>query len=250
MDRSKYFNWDKNRSTNLNIGFILALSFVILAFNWTVEDPTNKDYQVETTSDSEPIEVVRTAQLEKPTPPPPVIKPTEIIEEIDEAEFSEEPVIEKLDAVISKSEEIPDVEDYALPDVPPPPPIPVVEEEEDHPFLKVEEMPRFGDCADKMKMTKAERTICSDRAYMTYMAQHLRYPAIARENNVQGTVVVEFIIDKKGVVTQAKVLRDIGGGCGQEALRVIKSMPNWTAGQQRGRNVLVKMRLPVRFRLN
>lgn len=249
MDRSKYFNWDKNRSTNLNIGFIIALSFAILAFNWTVDDPSNQDYKVEEEDTSEPIEVVRTAQLEKPTPPPPAIKATEMINEFEPIEFSEEPLIEKLDAIIADTKEVELKEDYSLPAPPPAPPIPK-EEDYDAPFLRVEEMPRFGDCADKLVMTKNERKMCSDRAFMSYIAKQVRYPAIARENNVQGTVVVEFIVNKQGAITEAKIIRDIGGGCGQEALRVIKKMPNWTAGQQRGRNVMVKMKLPIHFRLD
>ena len=248
MNRSKYFNLNKNRSINLKIGFILALSFTILAFNWTVEDATQVDYQIDETIDTESIEVVRTTQLEKPTPPPDVVKPTELFKEVETIEFTNEPIEPKVSSNLSEVDfddiNLPLPKKKELPPSPPPPPVP----DEDDFFTIVEEMPRFGDCADKL--TKNERKMCSDQAFLSYVSQHVKYPAMARENNVQGTVVIEFIVNKKGKITDATILRDIGAGCGQEALRVIKQMPNWTAGQQRGRSVNVKMKLPVRFRLN
>lgn len=249
MNRSKYFNWNKNRSINLKIGFILALSFTILAFNWTVEDARPANYQIDETIDTESIEVVRTTQLEKPTPPPDVVKPTEVFKEVETFEFTNESIEAK---VANNLNEV-DFDEINLPlakkkELPPPPPPPAPEEDDDGFFIIVEEMPRFGDCASKL--TKNERKICSDQAFLNYVYQHVKYPAMARENDVQGTVVIEFIVNKKGKVTDATILRDIGAGCGQEALRVIKQMPKWTAGQQRGRSVNVKMKLPVRFRLN
>ena len=60
---------------------------------------------------------------------------------------------------------------------------------------------------------------------------------------------VTFVVEKDGSVTGVRVLRDIGGGCGQEAIRVVKSMPKWTPGKQRGKNVRVQYNLPVNFSL-
>lgn len=66
---------------------------------------------------------------------------------------------------------------------------------------------------------------------------------------MEGIVVVEFIIDKTGAVTKSKILKDIGAGCGEEALRVVGLMPKWTPGIQRGRQVSVALRLPVKFKV-
>ena len=71
----------------------------------------------------------------------------------------------------------------------------------------------------------------------------------AIENGVQGTVYVSFVVESDGRINEAKVLRGIGSGCDEEALRVVKSMPNWTPGTQRGKPVRVRYNLPIRFHL-
>jgi protein TonB len=81
----------------------------------------------------------------------------------------------------------------------------------------------------------------------------VKYPAIARENGIQGRVVVQFVVEKDGKITDANVVRDIGAGCGEEALRVVNSMNSmnqrWTPGKQRGKPVRVQFTLPVSFKL-
>ena len=72
---------------------------------------------------------------------------------------------------------------------------------------------------------------------------------MARENDIQGTVAVRFVVDKDGSIGDVEVLRGIGGGCDQEAVRVIKSMPPWKAGKQNGQPVKVYFTLPVKFKL-
>ena len=88
---------------------------------------------------------------------------------------------------------------------------------------------------------------------MKFIYQHIQYPAIARENGVFGTVVVQFIVEKDGTVKDAKVVRDIGGQCGAETLRVVHLMNakgiKWTPGKQRGTPVRVQFNLPVKFKL-
>ena len=110
-------------------------------------------------------------------------------------------------------------------------------------------MPLFGDCTS-VQLSKAEKKTCSDRALLTHLLKHLRYPAMARENGVEGLVVVQFVVEKNGQITDAKVVRDIGAGCSQEALRVVNNMPEWTPGKQRGREVRVQYSLPVKFALH
>lgn len=113
--------------------------------------------------------------------------------------------------------------------------------ENDEIFTIVEEMPLFGGCKDEQ---------CSNQKVAEFIGERLRYPPIAREQNVEGTVIVSFVIDENGSVTDVRPIRDIGYGCGDEAVRVIKSLPNWKAGTQRGKNVRVKMHLPLRFSLD
>ncbi|MCI1265079.1 MAG: energy transducer TonB [Saprospiraceae bacterium] len=77
----------------------------------------------------------------------------------------------------------------------------------------------------------------------------MKYPAIARENDIQGTVVVQFVVAKDGDITKVNVVRGIGGGCDEEAVRVVKSMPNWKSGKHNGKAVPVNFTLPIKFKL-
>jgi protein TonB len=91
------------------------------------------------------------------------------------------------------------------------------------------------------------------RKMLEFIYKNIKYPAIARENGVEGTVVVQFVVEKDGSIANAKVVRDIGAQCGQEAMRVVQMMNQkglkWTPGKQRGRPVKVQFNLPVKFRL-
>lgn len=82
-----------------------------------------------------------------------------------------------------------------------------------------------------------------------YLASNIKYPASAREKGIEGMVVVAFVVDREGKISNAEILKGIGGGCDEEALRVINAAPNWEPGQQRGKDVNVRMRLPIQFQL-
>ncbi|MFM9948444.1 MAG: energy transducer TonB [Saprospiraceae bacterium] len=123
-------------------------------------------------------------------------------------------------------------------DAPEEAPPPVVEEEEKPStqiFTVVEQKPEFeGGVA----------------ALMKYVAENIKYPSMARETGIEGTVVVKFVVDEVGNVSQATAVRGIGGGCDQEALRVVNTLSGkWKPGKQRGRPVKVWFTLPVKFKL-
>lgn len=84
---------------------------------------------------------------------------------------------------------------------------------------------------------------------LKYLAENIKYPPLARENNIQGMVVLSFVIGKDGKVSDVGIVKDIGGGCGKEAVRVVQSMPAWIPGEANGYPVKVRFTLPVRFRL-
>jgi periplasmic protein TonB len=112
---------------------------------------------------------------------------------------------------------------------------PVIDvEPEAEPPTSVQEMPSF---------------VGGEAALFQYLANTIKYPKMARETNVQGKVYVSFVIDAAGNITQVKLLRGIGGGCDEEALRVISMMPTWNAGRQNGRAVRVLFHMPIVFRL-
>lgn len=82
-----------------------------------------------------------------------------------------------------------------------------------------------------------------------FLRDNINYPAIARENNIQGTAALSFVVGKDGSISSVTILKEPGGGCGKEAVRVVNSMPKWTPGEANGNPVKVKFTLPVRFRL-
>lgn len=88
-----------------------------------------------------------------------------------------------------------------------------------------------------------------DAAFGKYLEKTLRYPTVAKENNLQGRVTVSFVVEKNGKLTDIKVLRDIGGGTGEEAIRVLSKSPAWSPGIQNGKPVRVAYTMPINFTL-
>lgn len=86
-------------------------------------------------------------------------------------------------------------------------------------------------------------------ALLNYLQKNIKYPSHARDKNVQGRVYINFIVGKKGKILFPYVARGIGGGCDEEALRVIRNMPHWKPGKQNGKPVAVRFNLPVKFSL-
>ncbi len=130
---------------------------------------------------------------------------------------------------------------------PPPPPPPPPQPEVQEIFKVVEEMPRFPGCEDLRD--KNERLKCSQEKMLKYVYDNMNYPEVAKKNQVEGTVVIQFVVEKTGNIKGAKIVRDIGAGCGAEALRIINLMPKWNPGKQRGRPVRVQYNFPVKFKI-
>lgn len=82
-----------------------------------------------------------------------------------------------------------------------------------------------------------------------YLASNLKYPAQARQMGIEGTVILVFVINTDGSISDVEVLRGIGGGCDEEAMRVVQNSPDWKPAEQRDRTVNSRMRLPIRFKL-
>ena len=86
-------------------------------------------------------------------------------------------------------------------------------------------------------------------ALMKYLSENVKYPVVAQENGVQGRVVVSFVVEKDGHITDVKVVRSVDPTLDKEAARVVKSMPSWIPGKQNGSAVRVKYNVPVSFKL-
>lgn len=117
----------------------------------------------------------------------------------------------------------------------PPPPPQVQEDEPKKTFTVVEVMPEYPGGVNEM---------------MKFLAENIKYPTVAKENGVSGKVYVSFIVEKDGLISDITILRGIGAGCDEEAIRVIKMMPKWKPGTQRGQAVRVQYNVPIKFTLD
>lgn len=124
----------------------------------------------------------------------------------------------------------------------------VMGEKQDVPIL--EEMPAkpTGEALYNL-VEKMPQFPGGEAVMVQFLTDNLKYPVLAKEYGIEGRVVVSFIVEKDGSLTDLKIIKDIGGGCGEEALRLVRAMPKWQAGQQHGRTVRVAYILPVSFRL-
>ncbi len=119
-------------------------------------------------------------------------------------------------------------------------------------FLIVDEMPRFPGCED-LEGSIAEKDNCAKEKLLAFVYDNIAYPDSALEKGIEGTVVLRFIVDKEGKVTNDTILKDIGGGCGEAALNVVRSMnempEKWTPGIHKGKAASVYFTLPVKFKI-
>ena len=206
---------EKKRSLYLQIGFIIALLLVYVAFEYKNYDNSSYNLGDLNLDDLEEEIIPITKQEKKPPPPPP--PPPEIIEIVeDEIEIEEELEIEDTE---TDEDEIIEIE----------------EEDDDEFFMVVENMPEFPG---------------GDLGLMKYIQKNVKYPPIAKEYNITGKVYVQFIVDKSGTVTNVKVVRGVDKNLDAEAVRVVKSLPKYKPGKQRGKPVRVMFTIPINFTLN
>ena len=251
MKRIDISRLQKNKGIHFKISFIIALSMTIMAFNYTVYD-YEQVVELEGPIYVDPdVEVIRTPSQEKPTPPPPKLDFVQRIEEVEETDLVEaqpkpKEIPLEIPADVAVLVAAPPV---SKPAPPKPKPKPVVFEEEIDAgklYTIVEDMPEFGDCGTSKN--KNERKQISQKNLLQFIYKKIKYPRIALENGIQGRVFVRFIVNKEGVVEDAEILKEPGGGLGKEVLRVIDLMPKWKPGKQGLHPVKVQYTLPVEFK--
>lgn len=210
---------EKRRISLIIMGLVFATALVLVAFEWRTYETSVTDLG-ELQLDLLEEELIPPSQQQPPPPPPPPA-PTTIIEIVeDEEEIEEEMIMPDLE--ITEDTEIEEIED-------------VTEEvTEEQIFTIVEEMPEFPGGEGEL---------------FSYLRKNVKYPAIAKDAGIQGTVYVSFVVFTDGTIRDVKVLRGIGGGADEEAVRVVKSMPKWKPGKQRGKSVKVQYNLPIKFTL-
>ncbi len=203
------------------IGMILALAAIFLAFEYKSYDARTINMEQRVVEDI-PEEIVPiTEQAAKPPPPPPPQQTTVLSIVQDDVEVEDVEINVEIDQTVAIEVYVPPVREEEE----------VIEEEI---FTVVESMPEFPGGQAKM---------------LEFIATNIKYPPMARESGIQGRVFVNFVVEPDGSVSNVTILRGIGGGCDEEAIRVIQSMPKWTPGRQRGKAVRVSFNLPVRFTL-
>lgn len=210
-------NTQRFRSTFLLTGFIISLLVILYAFSWSEKEEMSGSLGDLKIDEDIEIEPPQTKQEKPPPPPPPppkleVVEDEEILEE-DEPEIEDQEIDEDTEIEQELEEEV--IEEAKI-------------------FTIVEEMPTFPGGEKKL---------------YEFINKNLNYPQIAKESGIEGLVVVNFVVDETGSVSNVKVLRGIGGGCDEEAVRVVKRFPKWNPGKQRGKPVKVSFNLPIRLKL-
>lgn len=208
------------RSLIFSISLSLSIGLVLMAFEWkTVGISSTVSLETSGSPFEEVLEVPITNQA---TPLPPKVSTPTIIEIPDEEEIQE--IVEiNLDIEIAE----PIVESFVLADTP-------EEEVADEVFNVVEVMPSFPGGSSK---------------FNEFITQNLKYPLKARRANVEGKVIVSFIVEANGKLSDIEVVKGIGYDCDEEAVRVLLNTPDWIPGQQMGRNVKVRVLLPLTFNI-
>lgn len=224
MELKKHPDSDLFRKSSfyMSIGLMISLLFTVVSFEWKSYD--NNELVNLGALDADFEELQDIPITEQPPPPPPQVTPPEIIEVPDEQEIEQEIEV-NLDVEVTEETVIEDVVFDEAPE----------EEAADEIFQFVEDQPT---------------PLGGMKAFYAYVGKNMKYPAQARRMGIEGKVYITFVVGKDGALTDIKVLKGIGAGCDQEAIRVLSGAPKWKPGKQRGRPVRVRMQLPIIFKLN
>ena len=221
--KSPKANLENKKLMFMQIGLIISLLIAWAAFEYKSYDKRQLDESFKRQAENIEEDLVEITKQEEQKP-----QPVEVPQQTTQLEIVDDNVETKDIEINAEVEQNEVIEEYVAPEV--------VEEEvqEQEIFQIVEEMPAFPGGEGKL---------------LEYVAKNIKYPQIARETGIQGRVFVGFVVEPDGSVSNVKILRGIGGGCDEEAMRVIKSLPKWKPGKQRGKAVRVSYQIPVVFRL-
>jgi periplasmic protein TonB len=224
--KSEKANLESKKSLFFEIGLIVALAVVLFAFEYKSYDE-KEEVVIATEAKTEVEEMVIQTQQDQPEPPKQEVELSTTEFEIvsDDVEITNKFDLDALTSDVNGEVYVPTVEIKEQ----------VVEvEEEEEIFQVVEQTAMFPG---------------GYQALNKYLRDNIKYPQQAKETGTQGKVFLTFVVEKDGSITDIKILRDIGSGCGEEAIRVVKSMPKWTPAKQRGKTVRQQFNLPVSFAL-
>jgi len=220
--KSKKADLENKKGVFIQVGLVVALSVILIGFEWTSKPDTNDDTEMvqQIEMENEMI-VTRRQEPPKEQPKPETPKVAEVLDiveddvEIDDFDFDME-VDEDTEYDFTMVED--DEEEI----------------EEEQIFYIVEDMPTFNGGDPAIEFRK-------------YIAQNLEYPEIAAENGISGRVIVQFAVNSNGKVVDAVVVRSVDPALDKEAIRVVMASPPWTPGKQRGKAVKVLFTFPINF---
>jgi protein TonB len=213
------------QSLILSFSLALTMGIVIMAFEWKSYDKAIAELMDKSVNTFEVLTEIPPTEI--PPPPPPSITLSSFVEVPDEEEIMEDLDI-KIDVEISEESRIEEITIPVLDNT--------IEKEDSDAIFTIVESPAAPEGGFE--------TFYKD------IAERMNYPAQARRMAVEGRVFVEFVINRDGSLTDLSVIKGIGAGCDEEAIRVLKTAPPWTPGRQRGKPVRQKMVLPIVFKLS
>ncbi len=223
LKKSNKADLENKRSVFMQIGLVLALGITLFAFEYKThaEQVTSLGEVQEQTVEEEIIPITR-MEIQKPPPPPPpkVVEVLNIVD--DDTELTEELEMEAIDDNDAPVDIAPIIEQKAE----------VTTDSEV--FIVVEQMPEFPGGVNAMR---------------AYLAKNVKYPVVALENGMQGTVYISFVVNQDGSIVDVTVLRGVDASLDKEAVRVVQSMPSWKPGKQGGKAVRVSYQVPISFKL-
>ena len=220
--KTDHADLESKRGIFLQIGLIIALGMILAAFEWSSSPTEFQSFVISEGVGFEEESIPPTREEVIKPPPPPALKVADILSIIDDDELIDD------EAFFRDNEPDPDMEIDITPFI-------EVEKDdtEEMPYIRVEEMPKFqGGGLEEFRM---------------WVLKNLRYPEIAAENGVSGKVYVNFVVNAKGQVENAIVLKGADPALDQESLRVVMASPKWEPGKQRDKTVRVQFTLPIHF---
>ncbi len=226
IKKSPEANLENKRLTYTLMGLVLSFAVFYVAFEWTDRDVEKYDVAVSQDVIFEEEMIEQTVQEEQNTPPPPPPAAPDVIEEIQIVDDD----VETADITISSEDDQTQAQEV----IQAPIEMPEEDPEENIVFVVAEKMPSFPG---------------GQQALMKYLSENIRYPVIAQENGVQGRVIVQFTVRKDGTIDDVKVVKSADPSLDKEAVRLIKSVPAWEPGMQRGKAVHCKFTVPIVFKL-
>lgn len=230
IKKSDKANLENKKALFFEIGLVLALALVWGALEWTSKDPKMEALGDETAKEVVEEDIINTEQPDDTPPPPPPAPEIFVSEDLNIVDDD----IKVDDVVITTDEDNDKALEFNTSYA-------TVEQEEEEvveeaiPFQLVEQAPKFMGGGPN--------------EFSKWVNQRLEYPEIAKENGIQGRVMLSFKVGKDGVLTDVKVIRGVDPSLDKEAMRVVKMSPKWEPGKQRDRAVPVTYTFPVIFQL-